>query len=132
MKLNFSKYKNIINVLLPLIITVGTFYSGNIDQKISQIYSDYIIDTNTLNNSFITLNIKAAINDDDGFQKIKNDIGEYLEKFNKKFEPREKEKKVLEHKKKWADRSIYILSFLLFIINVVNIKTKQTVVAKNE
>lgn len=132
MKLNFSKHKHIINILLPLVLTVGTFYSGNIDQKISQTYTDYMIDVNTLNNSLITLNIKAAISDANGFQKIKNDTGIYLEKFNKKYEYKEKEKKSLEYKKQWTDRLIYILSFSLFIINTVKIKTKQTVIAKNE
>ena len=130
MKFNFSKYKNVINVLLPLIITTGVFYSSNVDQKISQIYSDYTIATNTLNNSFITLNIKATQNDDDGFQKTKNDISKYLEKFNNEYKHREKEKEILECKKKWTDRTIYVLSFLLFIINGISIKDKQTVVAK--
>lgn len=132
MKLNFSKYKNILNIFLPLIITVGIFYSGNINQKISQIYSDYLIYINTLNNSFITLNIKATINDDAQFQKIKNDISEYLKKFNKEYDSREVEEKILKNKKKSIDRIIYVLTFLLFIINAVSVKTKQRIIVKND
>lgn len=117
MKSIFSKHQNIINILFPIIITACIFYSGNIGQRISEIYTDYIIDTNTLNNSFITLNIKASIQDDESFQKIKKDIGEQMKQFNKKYEVEEKEKKTLEADKLWLDRVIYFLTFLLFIFN---------------
>lgn len=122
---SFSKYKNAINIFLPVIITVGFFYSGNLGHRISEIYANYIVDTNTLNNSFITLNIKASIQDSDGFQKVKKDISDQMELFNQKYEKEEKEKKAKELRKLWLDRAIYVLTFFLIIFNAFNIKTEK-------
>lgn len=119
MKSFFLRHQKAINILLPIIITICIFYSGNLGQRISEIYTIYIIDTNTLNNSFITLNIKASIQDNEQFQKIKNDVGEQVKQFTEKYENLEKEKKTKENQKLWLDRTIYILTLLLILFNTV-------------
>ena len=119
MKSILSKRQNTINILLPIIITVCTFYSGNLGQRISEIYADYIIGTNTLNNSFITLAIAASVQDSESFQKIKKDINEQVKQFTEKYEREEKEKRVIETRKLWVDRVTYTLILILIIFNVL-------------
>jgi len=112
------KHEKKINILLPIITTVCIFYSGNLGQRISEIYTNYIIDTNTLNNSFITLGINVSTNNAESFQKTKSDLNKQMERFNGKYEKEEKEVKTNELIKRWVDRVIYLLMFLMIIFNI--------------
>ena len=118
MKLFFSNYQQIINIILPVIITGAIFYSDGLEQKISDIQSNYIIDTNTLNNSFIALSINIRAENPDSYQKVKDDLKVQMDKFNKKYEQQEQERMSAKLLQKWIDRLIYTLTLVLIIFNV--------------
>ena len=118
MKLFFSNYQQIINIILHVIITGAIFYSDGLEQKISDIQSNYIIDTNTLNNSFIALSINIRAENPDSYQKVKDDLKVQMDKFNKKYEQQEQERMSAKLLQKWIDRLIYTLTLVLIIFNV--------------
>lgn len=114
----FSNYIYSINIILPIIITAAIFYSDSLEQRISEIQSNYIIDTNTLNNSFITLSINTHAEDKEVYQKTKNDLKIQMTKFNEKYEREENERRSKKLLQNWVDRVIYVLIFFLIIFNV--------------
>lgn len=61
MKLFFTKHQEKINILFSAVTVLCIFYTGALEQTISQIHTDYLIDAVALNNSFITLNIHASM-----------------------------------------------------------------------
>ncbi len=112
-------YKQTINIILPVVITAAIFYSGSLEQRISEIQSDYMIDTNTLNNSFITFSINLHAEDAKVYQKTKNDLSAQMSRFNEKYEREEKERRTKKLLQKWIDRAIYALTFSLIMFNVL-------------
>lgn len=119
MKLVLFDHQNTINIILTTIIVVTIFYSDSLEQKISEIQSDYIIDTNTLNNSFITLDIDLYIEDHEAYQKIKNDLKIQMNRFNEKYVRKESEIWINKLLQKWIDRTIYVLTFMLILFNTL-------------
>jgi|SRR3990167_9589583 len=115
-------------ILLPIIIMIGIFYSGNLGQAISEIETAYVIDTNTLNNSFITLGIKATQQDKQAFQDVRNDLSEQMKKFNAKYEKDEKERQIKKNTKLWVDRVIYVL---LLIQTILMVRISQSSTSQN-
>ncbi|GEM_PF-3268336 len=119
MRLLLSNYQQTINIILPIVITATIFYSGSLEQRISEIQSNYIVDTNTLNNSFITLSIILHAEDVEVHQKTKSDLNTQMSMFNEKYEQEEKERKTKKLLQKWTDRAIYALTFSLLMFNVL-------------
>lgn len=126
MKTFISKYQNVINILIPIVIIAFLLFTTNLEQRISEIDRAYMIDTITLNNSFITLNVAASTQNNESFQKTKSDIDEQIKKFNYKYENLEKEREMKNNKKLWVDRVIYTLTFLLVIFNTTLITKKYS------
>lgn len=108
-----------INAVLLIGITACIFYSGVLEQRISEIYTNYVIATNTLNNSFITLAVSASIQDDEAYQKTKDSLNEQMIRFNEDYEKEENERKHKKAIKHWIDIIIYIFMLSMFIFNIV-------------
>lgn len=125
MKLLAPEYHQIVNIILPVIITGAIFYSNSLEQRISDIQSGYIIDTNTLNNSFITLGINIHSENPAIYQKTKDDLKIQMDEFNKTYEQKEQEKKTTEWLQKWVDKLIYTLTLILILFNMTTYKIKE-------
>ncbi|KKS66154.1 MAG: hypothetical protein UV36_C0035G0009 [Parcubacteria group bacterium GW2011_GWC2_42_6] len=117
MKLLFSNLDKI-SIILTITITACIFYSSNLGERISEIETEYIIETNTLNNSFITLGVKADLQDNQGFQEVKNNLNEQMKRFNEGYDTKESERQLKKNKKLWVDRIIYILLLFQFILMI--------------
>ena len=115
----FFKHKRKINLLLPIIITLAIFASDGLQQKISEIYTSYIIDTNTLNNSFVTLSVFVSAEDSESLQKQKNNLNEQMKQFNMKYDKLEEKLNTKKTIQGWIDRLIYTLTLLLILLNVI-------------
>ena len=110
-RLFFPKLQSIIIILVPVVVTGLTFYSSVLGQDISEIETNYVIDVTTLNNSFITLGIKAAQQDKQGFKNVKDDLDKQMEHFNARYEKDEKDRQTKKNLQLWVNRIIYV--FLL-------------------
>ena len=114
-----------INIFIQVVIVICIFYSANLGQDISGIETSYIIDTNTLNNRFITLGIKAAQQDKQGFQNIKNDLSQQMKQFNAKYEKGEQELKTKKSTKFLVDNISYALLFVQIILMIIKPKLSR-------
>ena len=114
-----------INILIQVVIVICIFYSANLGQDISGIETSYIIDTNTLNNSFITLGIKAAQQDKQGFQNMKNDLSQQMKQFNAKYEKDEQERKTKKSTKFLVDNISYMLLLVQIILMIIKPKLSR-------
>ncbi len=112
------KRQKVVNILLPIIITACIFWSGNLERSIAQIHSDYLIYTNTLNNSFITMVFMACTSDKEGFQKIKDETAIYLQQFNNNYDNREKEIREKENIISRLKSATYAMILLMVLFNV--------------
>ena len=118
--MNFLKENRvIINTILPIFIMLGIFYSGNLGQRVSEIDTNYIIDTNTLNNTWIALDIFASEKNLELYKQTKNNLNDQMKTFNERYGILEKEKLDIKNKKDWVDAIIYILIVLQFLYNSV-------------
>jgi hypothetical protein len=120
----------LINVLFSLLITVGIFYSGNIGQRISDIETSYVIDTNTLNNSFISLSISTHLAGN-AYENINRDLVGQMAQFNEKFETLQSERTGKQFVKMWLDRFVYALIFCQILTNVYVLRANRVKVLSN-
>ena len=120
----FTKHERQINIILPVIVTICIFYSGNLGQRISEIYTSYTIDAITINNSFITLDINASTNNNESFKETKNNLSEQMRQFNDKYNKGIVEAELKDVIKWWVDKIIYLLIFFMIIFNIF-IPTKK-------
>lgn len=125
MKEFLIKYKGAVNILLPIIVTGCIFYSDTLGQKISEIRTNYLTDIITINNSFITLNTSAVIQDSETFQKTKNNIEEQLDQLNRRYSNEEIELRKIENLKKWFDIVPYVLILILVFSNIIIFSDKE-------
>lgn len=109
---------------MPVIVTICIFYSGNLGQRISEIYTSYTIDAITINNSFITLDINASTNNNESFKETKNNLSEQMRQFNDKYNKGIVEAELKDVIKWWVDKIIYLLIFFMIIFNIF-IPTKK-------
>ena len=114
-----------INIFIQLVIAICIFYSANLGQDISEIETSYIIDTNILNNIFITFGIKAGQQDKQGFQNIKNDLSQQMKQFNAKYEKGEQELKTKKSTKFLVDDISYALLFVQIILMIIKPKLSR-------
>lgn len=111
-------YQKIINILLPIIITGCIFYSDFLEQRISKIRTEYLIDISTINNSYIKLTVDITTQNKESTQKTYNIIKEQIDRLNQKYGKEEREAKRKEAFKKWFDWIPYALIFLMIVLNV--------------
>lgn len=119
MRIFLQKRREIILVLIPIILAILTLYAGELERRISEIYTSYLIDVVTLNNSFITLAINVAGQDMDSIQKVKSSLNDQMGAFNNKYGDVESELKWKEFLASKANSIIFIILLLQMIIVVL-------------